>query len=95
VSHQKQKRVLGMTYAQIIILLGMGVILFVLAGCFALFFLFSISPATISETIPTTNIPLPSHTVEDFWDNGKGTNFAYFIVADNSLSKQAAETLIT
>jgi hypothetical protein len=43
----------------------------------------------------TTSKSLPTHTVNDFWDNGKGTNFAYFIVADKSLTDEEAKTIIS
>ncbi len=42
-----------------------------------------------------TSSSLPAHTVNDFWDNGKGTNFAYFIVADKSLTEEDANRLIS
>ena len=105
-STQKPKRILGMTYLQISILAGMGIFLVALAGCIALLLLYSnqsVSPATKIIPTPTTMTQIftrrygvpPEHKVNDFWDNGKGTNFAYFIVADKSLTREEAETLIT
>jgi hypothetical protein len=115
---QKPKRVFGMTYLQIGILAGVGILALALVGCGAIMLLFSNQPISqsgasnpqpisqsgantpLSTSQSGTNIPLstpnphPAHNVNDFWDNGKGTNFAYFIVADKSLMEEEAETII-
>lgn len=87
----KQKRIFGMTYLQIGILTGFGILLFGAIGCLAI--LIGSNRLTESASI-ATEVPLPSHVVNDRWDNGKGTNFAYFIVADKSLTKEEAMKLI-
>jgi len=88
----KQKRILGMTYLQISILAGLGVLAFGLISCLIIL----IGSNGLSKSASTaTEIQLPSHIVNDYWDNGKGTNFAYFIVADKSLTKEDAMRLIT
>lgn len=38
---------------------------------------------------------LPKHTVNDYQDNGKGTNFVYVIVADKSLTEEDAKKIIS
>lgn len=38
---------------------------------------------------------LPKHTVNDYQDNGKGTNLVYVIVADKSLTEEDAKKIIT
>ena len=106
-SRQKSKRILGMTYLQISILAGLGIFLLLVVGCFALMLLHSNRPAsqTINISVPSPTFPPatfvdrygtpPNHTVGDYWDNGKGNNFAYFLIADKSISLEGAETLIT
>lgn len=107
-SHQKHKRILGMTYLQIGILAGGGIFAFAMIGCFFIILLYENQVATIPATkIPLstpTSIPVtfvdrygtpPNHSVGDYWDNGKGNNFAYFLVVDKSISLDEAETLIT
>lgn len=103
---QKSKNILGMTYLQIGILAGLGIFLLVVIGCFGIMLMYSIRPASQATkivSIPTTMTKTftarygtpPDHKVNDYWDNGKGTNFAYFIVADKSLTREDAETIIT
>jgi hypothetical protein len=88
----KQKPILGMTHLQVGILTGLGVLVFGVIGCLAIL----VGSNRLAETTTVaTEDPLPQHTVNDYWDNGKGTNFAYFIVADKSLTKEEAMKLIT
>lgn len=67
--------------------------------------IFNIIPRTYVEILTSTPVPLnynevpksnssPTHKVNDIWDNGKGTNYALFIVADKSLTAPEAKTLI-
>ena len=104
-SYRKSKRILGMTYLQIGILVGGGILAFTIIGCLTIIFLFANRPATIPTTnlvstpnsISTTiamNVPVPAHRVGDYWDNGKGTNFAYFIIADKSITEDDAKAII-
>lgn len=105
--HKKSNRILGMTYLQIGILIGGGIFGFALIGCFILILLFANRPASQATNIPLSTPTTmtntftsrygtpPQHTVGDYWDNGKGTNFAYFLVADKSITREEAETLIT
>ena len=94
-----------MTYLQIGILAGGGILAFAIIGCLAIILLFANRPATTPATnsvstptpIPTTvalNIPVPAHRVGDYWDNGKGTNFAYFIITDKSITEEDAKAII-
>lgn len=63
-SHQKAKRILGMTYLQIGILAGLGVLLFVVVGCFGIMLLYSNLPASPQiATKPTANQNLPAKDV--------------------------------
>ncbi len=106
-THKKVKRIFRMTYLQIGILAGLGIFVVALTGCFAVMLLSSNLPTSPQQTkitsTPTTMTQIftsrygtpPDHKVGDYWDNGKGTNFAYFIVADKSLTLEDAETLIT
>ena len=84
----KSQRIFGMTYLQIGVLAGLGVVGLCLVGYIAIVLLFRNQPVAS----PAPN--LPPHTVNDYWDTGKGINFAYFIVADKSLTKEEAKRII-
>lgn len=101
----KPKRILGMTYLQFSLLIGGVVFVKFIGGCGLIFSLVNLIEMTTNVSQPI-NTPvqevlidedgaLPAHSVNDFWDNGNGTNFTYFIVADKSMTRQEAEALIT
>lgn len=88
----RQKRIIGLTFLQIGILAGLG--LFALGAIACLVIL--LGSNSLSKSASTfTEIPLPPHVVHDYGDNSQGTNFAYFIVADKSLSEDEAMKIIS
>lgn len=82
-STPEPKRIFGLSYVE------MGILVVLL--CIGCVFVAII----LTKVFAPTEISLPPHTVNDYWDNGKGTNFAYFIVADKSLTEEQAKAIIS
>jgi hypothetical protein len=76
---------------QKVILLSLGILACASSLCLVAIGALTFFPKT-SSNLPTT-IPLPSYKINEVSDNGS-TNVSYFLVADKTLAKSEAETII-
>lgn len=77
------------------------IFLVIILSCLVCLFFGALVMSFIGQTFSSSPQPqsnlgtLPKHTVNDYQDNGKGTNFVYVIVADKSLTEENAKKIIS